>query len=105
MVRTLILKHKTDVNALDDKRYTPLCLACCCGKSEIAMCLIEEFGCDPKVRGHRNRTLLHFACYGGSLQLVQTLIQKYNAGIDINSRDDLMIHHSIKQLSVAQQKS
>ena len=88
LVRTLILKHETGVYALDDQRNTPLCLACGCGKSEIAMWLIEEFGCDPKVRGHRNRTLLHFASYGGSLQLVRTLIQKYNAGIDINSRDD-----------------
>ena len=59
----------------------------CYGELEIALCLIEKFGCNPDVRGHKNRTLLHFACYGGSLQLVQTLIQQYNAGSYINSRD------------------
>ena len=61
-------------------------MAALSGKDEVALTLINEFGCDTKVRGALGRSLLHSACNGGSVNLVRTLIREHNA--DINARDD-----------------
>ena len=50
------------------------------------MCLINEFGCDPHLRGFNGRSLLHDACQGGNVTLVQALIREHKA--DISARDD-----------------
>ena len=50
LVRTLISDHNADVNALDDND-TPLHVAALCGKEEVALMLINEFGCDTNVKG------------------------------------------------------
>ena len=50
------------------------------------MCLINEFGCDPNTKGYVGRSMLHSACQGGSLSLVQTLMREHNT--DVNSQDD-----------------
>ena len=50
------------------------------------MSLINEFGCDPNVRGRFGRSVLHSACQGGSVSLVQTLIREHK--VDANARDD-----------------
>ena len=41
---------------------------------------------DLSVKGRFGRSLLHCACEGGSVNLVQTLIREYKA--DINACDD-----------------
>ena len=41
---------------------TPLHVAALCGKDEVVLTLINEFGCDTKVRGALGRSLLHNAC-------------------------------------------
>ena len=62
LVRKLILEHKADVNARDDENNTPLHVAAFCGKEEVVLALINEFGCDTKVKGKFGRSLLHHAC-------------------------------------------
>ena len=99
LVQTLIREYKADINACDDQNNTPLHLAAVCSKAEVALCLINEFGCDPNVKGQIGRSLLHCACEGGSVSLVQTLIREYKA--DINACDDETTHHFMWQLLVA----
>ena len=47
---------------------------------------INEMGCDINVKGNFGWFLLHKACDGGNISLVQTLIRDHKA--DINARDD-----------------
>ena len=61
-------------------------LAAIFGKGKVALCLLDEFGCDPSVGRQFGRSLLHLACKGGSVNLVQTLIKDHNA--DVNLKDD-----------------
>ena len=82
LVQTLIRDHKADINAKDDQNNTPLHVAAL----DVALFLINEVGCDINVKGYSGRSLLHYACYGGDVSLVQTLIRDYKA--DINARDD-----------------
>ena len=49
LVRTLIQKHNADTNAKNDKNNTPLHIAALNGKEEVALALINEFGCDTSI--------------------------------------------------------
>ncbi|MBA4719383.1 MAG: ankyrin repeat domain-containing protein, partial [Nitrosopumilus sp.] len=42
--------------------------------------------CDPNVKSYIGQSLLHNACKGGNVSLVETLIHKHKA--DVNARDD-----------------
>ena len=74
LVQTLIRKYKANIYARDYHTMTPLHLAAYCGKTNVALCLIKEFKCDINTRGHLGKSLLHDACEGGSLVLVQYLL-------------------------------
>ena len=43
LVQTLVREHKADVHAHDDTNNAPLIVAAFCGKTEIALYLINEF--------------------------------------------------------------
>ena len=86
LTKTLIQDCSADVNAQDDHNDTPLHLAAQAGKEDIAIALINEFSCSTSVKGWFGRTLLHGACQGGCLNLVQILIRDHNA--DVNAQDD-----------------
>ena len=61
-------------------------MAALCSKDDVVLMLINEFKCDPNVRGYLGGTLLHSACCGGHVSLVKTLILEHKA--DINNRDE-----------------
>ena len=61
-------------------------MAALSGKEEVVMTLLTEFNCNPNIKGSTNRSLLHHACWGGNVSLVETLLLKYKA--DINARND-----------------
>ena len=87
LVRTLLHDHNADVNAQDNDNNTPLHVAAANGKEDVALALINEFGCDTNIRGSEyGRTVLHSACEGGCVALVKTLIRDHNA--DVNAQDD-----------------
>ena len=69
-----------------DQNNMPLHVAAFTGKAEVVLSLINDFACDPNVRGNRarGRLLLHNACQGGSVSLVKTLIREHKA--DVNGR-------------------
>ena len=52
----------------------------------MVLILIEEFGCDPTVKGRFGHSLLHNACERGIVSLVRTLICDFKA--DVTVRDD-----------------
>ena len=67
----------------------------------MALALIKDFDCDVNVRGALGRSLLHSACIGGNVSLVETLIREYKAdNNDMNSDNDTplldMIFHLTK---------
>ena len=70
LVREIFHEHKADVNAGCDNNDTPVHVAALCGKEEVALALINEFQCDISVKGHLGRSLLHSACRGGNVNLV-----------------------------------
>ena len=95
LVQTLILKYKADITARDDQdnTCTPLHVAAYCGKADVALCLIDEFGCDPNVQGNFGKSLLHLACEGGNVSLVKTLIRNHKADVTAcDDQDDTPLH-------------
>ena len=60
LVRTLIQEHNADTNAeSNDQNNTPLHIAASNGKEEVALALINEFGCDTSIKGFNGWSLLH----------------------------------------------
>ena len=47
--------------------------------------MITQFGGNPDIKGNKGQSVLHYACKGGSVSLVQTLIREYKA--DVNAGD------------------
>ena len=87
LVRTLICDHNADVNAHDNNNDTPLHMAAIHGE-DVALVLINEFGCDTNIRGRNGRTVLHSACEGGCVALVRTLICDHNADVNAQDKDN-----------------
>ena len=83
-VKTLLHKQPADITSQDDQQNTPLHVAALCGKEEMVLSLITK--CDFNAKGFLGRSLLHSACSGGNVSLVQKLILDYNA--DVNTLDD-----------------
>ena len=86
MVRMLISEFKADTTLCDWMGCSPLHWAAKRGYEQVALALIKEFGCDTSIRGY-NTTLLHSACEGGCVILVQTLVRDYNADIYAGNAD------------------
>ena len=85
LVQSLICDQNADITARDDENNTPLHVAALYGKKEVMLSLIK-LGCDVTLKGSLGRSLLHQACRGGNVSLVQSLIHDHNA--DITARDD-----------------
>ena len=75
-----------DLSISDESGATPLMLAALGGHGEVVSELLLKFNC-PLQRNNKNGlTVLHYACAGGSVSLVQTLIREHKA--DVHARDD-----------------
>ena len=61
LVKTLIKTYKFDPAARDSESNTPLHVAVINGRSKVMLTLIEEFGCNPNMKGNLGRSILHFA--------------------------------------------
>ena len=85
-VRELLRHGKYKANECNNNNDTPLHVAALNGKVGVALCLIDEFGCDTSLIDTAGNSLLHYACQGGNVSLVKTLVSKYKA--DTNARDN-----------------
>ena len=85
LVKKLI--YRMDTKVLDDNNNTPLHDAALSGNEEITLALINEFGFQSEVTGHRGQSLLHSACIGGNVSLIRSLLLDYY-NQDINATDD-----------------
>ena len=72
----MIREYGFDAEAEDYDHVRPLQEAALFSETRIALTLIKEFGCDVRAKGYSNRCLLHDACEGGSVSLVNYLLTK-----------------------------
>ena len=77
-VMLLLLNNGADFHVRDMQNDLPLHKAAFNGHKDIVCALINEFGCNPSVKGFHDRTLLHHACNRGHLELIDMLISKFN---------------------------
>lgn len=78
---------------------TPVHLAACAGKEGIVSFLLRE---SPlgfyKKKGQVGGPLLHFACIGGNVDLVRTLIEEYKANIlCLDDNNDTPLHYAVQK--------
>ena len=85
-VKHLIIKYKVEVDLTNKDNSSSLCTAVSNGKEHVMKVLIEEFGCNPAVKAYRGRTLLHYACKFGNIELLDKMVTEYH--LDVNRRDD-----------------
>ncbi|KAM9542091.1 CARD- and ANK-domain containing inflammasome adapter protein-like [Guaruba guarouba] len=78
-----LIDRGTDIDALNDMRYTPLLLACETGKAEAAEVLITK-GANFGMRTPASDTALHLAVQAGAASIVHLLLQK---GMETNLRN------------------
>ena len=85
MVKMLISEFNSDITIQNVKGATALMLAALGGHYNVVQALICD-QCPLGGRGEVGRTVLHYACNGGNVSLVQTLIQEHKA--DVNEQDN-----------------
>ena len=98
LVKTLVSKYKADTNARNNDNDTPLHVAALNGEVSVtvALCLIDEFGCNPNAVGYNGESVLHSACKGGNASLVKTLVSKYKADTNArNNQNDTPLHVAV----------
>ena len=92
LVRFLIEDCEVNNLAQDNRQRIPLSIAASWGKAEVVLFLIDKFG-RPHVSDYLGRSLLHNACEGGDVGLVQTLIEKYHANVRVLDNENNTILH------------
>ena len=105
LVNSLVFKHNLDINARDDNDDTPLHAAALKGKDKVVLTCIESFN-NIATKGGLDRSLLHCACIGGSIVLVEALISDYKANVsatDANNATPLhvAVSHGMKGVAFA----
>ena len=72
--------------ARDDDGDTPLHIAALEGSLPTGCTLIEDFKCDPNIKGFKGRTPLRHAAQKGHIKIIRKFVFHY--GCDINIVDD-----------------
>ena len=91
LVQSLIQEHHANVTTRDKNSYTPLHTAAYYGMADIALFLIDQFGCDIHAKGYEGQSLLHCACEGGSVRLVQSLLHTISV-LSIDNEGNTPLH-------------
>ncbi|XP_071085033.1 serine/threonine-protein phosphatase 6 regulatory ankyrin repeat subunit A-like [Haliotis cracherodii] len=85
IVENILSHHIADINSINEDGLTPVMIAASQGQKKVFDLLCVK-GCDLKVTDHKDRTILHAACCGDNVQIVEHLLLHKIA--DINSRDE-----------------
>ena len=85
VVKVLISDFNADILFKDINGCIPLMNAAFNGWEHVVLTLLNEYHCPSNIRSKDNKILLHWACNGGNVSLVTTLIQNHK---DINARDN-----------------
>ncbi|XP_067685768.1 ankyrin-3-like [Haliotis asinina] len=81
----ILMQNIVDINSKGDEGMTPVLMAASEGEREVFDFLVTQ-GADLLVTDEDGQTILHHACYGGNMEIVNyILIQNI---VDINSKDD-----------------
>ena len=74
----LLVAHGADVFKRNHHNNVPIHAAIAKGHTSIINSLITNYACDPStIKGYQGRTLLHFACSVGDIELVDMLVLKF----------------------------
>ena len=99
VVRMLVLEYEADLNARDKNNDMPLHAAARYGHTDIIKYLIDTFRtCNPSTPGCKGRTILHYACYKGHIELVNVLIKKYQMTPSSNDNSgNNSLHYAVRR--------
>ncbi|MFP3032888.1 MAG: ankyrin repeat domain-containing protein [Wolbachia sp.] len=78
-----MIENGTEVNALDNRSWTPLHCAAYDGNLEVAKSLLDK-GADINAKTVKSTTPLHFAVAHDHLEVVELLLKK---GAEVNALD------------------
>ncbi|XP_067662018.1 putative ankyrin repeat protein RF_0381 [Haliotis asinina] len=84
IVKYILNENIVDINSRDDDDMTPLMTAALWGHADVFYVLVGK-GADLLLVTDDKRTMLHFACSGGSTTIVDHVLSETR--LDINSRD------------------
>ncbi|XP_067664250.1 putative ankyrin repeat protein RF_0381 [Haliotis asinina] len=84
IVKYILNENIVDINSRDDDDMTPLMTAALWGHADV-FCVLVGKGADLLLVTDDKRTMLHFACSGGSITIVKHVLS--HTRVDINSRD------------------
>ena len=96
LCKTLIEKHKFDVNSDSNNGWTALHYSANCGSYELVSLFAKE-GIDIHMKTKNGESCLHIAALNGHLNLCKTLIKKHD--FDINAADNdgwTALHYSAR---------
>ncbi|XP_048246396.1 ankyrin repeat domain-containing protein 17-like [Haliotis rufescens] len=85
IVEYILSHHIADINSRNKDGLTPVMIAACQGQKKVFDLLCGK-GCDLNLTDHKDRTILHAACYGDNVHIVEHLL--LHEIVDINSRDE-----------------
>ena len=90
-MKTLIHKYKVDMYSTNNDNDTPLHEAAYNGQQEVALALIQDFGCDVNIKSFDGRSALHCACAGGHVDMVKCL-SKYISPLVVDNYGNTPLH-------------
>ncbi|CAI7581673.1 unnamed protein product [Penicillium glandicola] len=79
----LLIEKGANLEHMNERKYTPLQVACQYGSVEVARCLIES-GADLHTQDRGGRSLLHLAS-SNEVNITKLLVEK---GLDVNAKDE-----------------
>ena len=83
LIRMLVCEFGANLSARDYNNDMPLHIAASAGQCSVTVVesLINDFQCDPLVKGFLGRNLLHQSCAEDNDSLVKELVYKYNLSL------------------------
>ena len=95
-------KCHADINARDERGYTPMLIACLYGNVALAQWLLDR-GADIDIKDNSGLSVIHLACESGCTPLVKWLLQEVHIPskeLDSSCSHDILMRHAAKSGNV-----